>query len=60
MDITRYKFNDADITDAEIGGNEEYVRLVFGNNSIDELIITKEDAIAMAQHFNVTEIDLIS
>jgi len=60
MSIEDYKFNDADITDVEIGGNEEYIRFLFRNESIDELIIDKADAIALAIHFKLKIDDIKS
>lgn len=60
MDIKKHNFSDTDLYEVEIGGgdNDEYLR--FLTQELNEFTMTKDDVIALAQHFNVTEIDLIS
>lgn len=60
MDINNYKFNDEDIEQIEkpetlaVRGGV----ICFAKVQTQVTYFTKDDVIAMAQHFNVTEYDL--
>jgi hypothetical protein len=60
VDIKKYKFSDPNYDDCEIDGDELWI-YVSKHNDLDQptsITFTKDDVIAMAQHYKVTEYDL--
>ena len=59
MDITKHEFADS-ISELEAEPLHEEGTLVINICGGSWVFFDKDDVVAMAQHFNVTEIDLIS
>jgi hypothetical protein len=59
MDITKHEFADS-IAQIEVEPLDEPEALVIKVKGVSWLFFDKDDVVAMAKHFNVTEIDLIS
>lgn len=59
MDIKKYKFKDADIDLIEAPHTLHVDDVIcFGKANTEYIYLTKDDVIALAQHYNVTEYDL--
>ncbi|AUG84933.1 hypothetical protein MAELSTROM_13 [Pseudoalteromonas phage Maelstrom] len=54
FDITKYEFSDADIKDAKITVESNYLHFKIRPTNLSELIINKQDAIAIAKALGVT------
>jgi hypothetical protein len=60
MDIKKYEFSDPNYDSLEVDGDELWVH-VSKHSDLDQptsITFTKDDVIAMAKHFNVTEYEL--